>query len=58
MTEDIKRRMHYWPQPLRDEFEERAAIREYDGNVSREQAELGAYRELASGRKTGETKTQ
>lgn len=34
-------------QDLRDAWEERAAIREYDGGQTREEAELEASRELA-----------
>jgi len=47
MTRDeLYRKMLYWHRDLRDEFEERAAIREFEGKVSREQAEEGAYREV------------
>lgn len=35
----------------RDFFEERAAIREYVGNQTREEAEKGAWEELARWRK-------
>lgn len=31
-----------WPEELREEFEERAAIMEYDGGLSREEAEMAA----------------
>ncbi len=34
------------PPDFREEFEERASIREYDGNQTREEAERGAFREI------------
>lgn len=35
-----------WPEEKRVEFEERAAIREYDGGVDRKDAERFAYFEV------------
>lgn len=32
-----------WPAELREEWEERAAIMEYDGNLERAEAEENAY---------------
>jgi len=36
-----------WPEDLREEFEERAAIMEYQGRIPRQRAEAEAYRLLA-----------
>lgn len=33
--------------PAFDDFEERAAVREFDGGLSREEAEAAAYREMS-----------
>lgn len=41
----------------REEFEERAAIMEFDGKMSRAQAEVSARRLLASKWETGNTST-
>jgi hypothetical protein len=35
-----------WPAALRDEYEERAAIKEYDGGIDRSQAEFEAFSEI------------
>lgn len=40
---------HRWPPELREEFEERAAIMEFEGNLTREDAETKAF-ELLKGR--------
>lgn len=39
----IRYRTRGWPQPWRDHYEERAAMMEYDGGLSREEAETQAY---------------
>lgn len=39
----IRYRTRGWPQPWRDLYEERAAIMEFDGGLSREEAETQAY---------------
>lgn len=36
-----------WPDNIREEFEERAAIMEYDGGLSRQEAERLAYLDIA-----------
>ncbi len=33
----------YWPKEKREVFEERAAIQEYDGGLTREEAERSAF---------------
>lgn len=38
-----------WPESLREDFEERAAIMEHDGGMSRVEAEVAAW-ELLRGR--------
>lgn len=43
--------MRSWPAELREEFEERAAIMEHMGNMSREEAEGAAF-EMLRGRVT------
>ena len=35
-----------WPKDKIQKFEERAAIKEYDGNMDREKAELQAFDEM------------
>jgi len=35
-----------WPAELRDEYEERAAIKEFDGCMGRGQAEFEAFSEI------------
>ena len=37
-------RLKAWPAEAREEFEERAAIMEYDGGLPRQEAERKAYR--------------
>lgn len=39
----IRYRTRGWPHPWRDLYEERAAIMEFDGGLSREEAETQAY---------------
>lgn len=39
----IRYRTRGWPHPWRDHYEERAAIMEFDGGLSREEAETQAY---------------
>lgn len=39
----VRYRVKSWPTELRDAFEERAAIMEYDGGLPREEAEITAY---------------
>jgi hypothetical protein len=45
--DEIYRAMLYWPAHWRDIFEERAAIREFEGKAPREVAEYEAWREVA-----------
>lgn len=40
-----------WPQHWREEWKERAAIMEFDGEMSREDAELAAYHDIDAQRK-------
>lgn len=42
-------RVESWPAAAQAEFEERAAIMEYDGGLSRDQAELMAYTRIVMG---------
>lgn len=42
------------PQHLEEEYEERAAIMEFDGGLSREQAEHAAYEDLTKGTGNGQ----
>lgn len=44
----------HWPERMRDDYEERAAIREFDGGESRRRAEWAAYHEVAGRKGTGE----
>lgn len=43
----IRIKMKAWPERYRDDWEECAAIREYDGGESREIAEVEAYAEIS-----------
>ncbi len=43
-------RVKNWPEDWRAEFEERAAIMEFDGGLSREDAEIQAYEDVLSQR--------
>lgn len=45
MREDIQRAVNRWPDWHRHEYEERAAIKEYMGGMSRAQAEFEAFHE-------------
>lgn len=44
----IRIKIKAWPEKFRDDWEERAAIREYDGGEDRETAEIEAYKEIAT----------
>jgi len=41
-----RKEMASWPKDQRLDFEERAAIMEYDGNLSREEAERQAFKRI------------
>jgi hypothetical protein len=45
-NKDIARASLSWPDYLKDEFEERSAIIEYDGKQTRANAELQAYLQI------------
>lgn len=40
----VRYRARGWPSPWRDHWEERSAIMEYDGGLSREDAEWEAFK--------------
>lgn len=40
----VRYRVKHWPEDWLDDWHERAAIMEYDGGLSREEAEVAAYR--------------
>lgn len=41
-----KRDVESWPEEVRIDWEERAAIREYDGGMKRSEAEFEAYKDM------------
>lgn len=43
LEETIKAALETWSADERDEWEERAAIMEYDGGLSRKEAEIAAF---------------
>ena len=45
-----------WPADWRENFEERAAIMEYDGGLTRDEAEVSAWRLLRDRRKEAENR--
>lgn len=48
MTPAIAQAVARMPEDARDSFEERAAIREYDGGMSRDDAEAAALEDVRS----------
>jgi hypothetical protein len=46
MKKNILEEVNSWPESLRELFEERAAIMEFEGGYSRELAEAMAYRDI------------
>lgn len=46
MSSDILELVAKWPEDLREEFEERAAIIEFDAKIIRPNAEGMAYRQI------------
>jgi hypothetical protein len=45
-----KRLVEFWPEDRRERFEERAAVMEFDGGLSRDEAERRAFDEFAGAR--------
>ena len=54
LAKQAKAKVAIWEAEWRDIFEERAAIREYEGGVDRPQAEWLAYREVVEMKKADE----
>jgi hypothetical protein len=58
-AEQLPAKLSEWPEPYREAFHERAAIMEFDGGLSREEAEMlaeAALRQLFAASRDGDSR--